>query len=308
MGWPRRRGSRGPCRRSGSTSLGSDGFRYWTAVEALERAAGFWASILPAGTRWFMGASLPVSLDSGLDLNAYYDRSELAFFHEVVKRHHRLQRRESRHRRPRARPRGAGCDPPAVMGRGRRRTGGVSRGLWRHQRDLLALQLESLRKAVLLETEGKLYRNSRLSRVAEQLGWAIRQRHPDAVDSDSLRNAVNSFFYRDPQTLPPRAPASMLSSEPHSFARVFVGAFFEALAGMVPAPATSDGPARDRHGRRAAARRRDLRGADRARLLQSDRGAHAGGGSRAVPGQVSRTVEGARSCVTACCRWNRRSA
>ena len=70
-----------------------------------------------------------------------------------------------------------------------------------------ALQLESLRKAVLLETEGKLYRNSRLSRVAEQLGWAIRQRHPDAVDSDSLRNAVNSFFYRDPQTLPPRAPA-----------------------------------------------------------------------------------------------------
>ena len=185
----------------GQHTLGSDAFRYWTAVDALERSAGFWASILPAGTRWFVGASLPVALDEGLDLNAYYDRTELAFFHEVVGGvtvysgespdivAHELGHAVLDAIRPQLWD-AAAAEPAAFH----EAFGDISA-------IFAALQLESLRKAVLLETEGKLYRNSRLSRVAEQLGWAIRQRHPDAVDSDSLRNAVNSFFYRDPQTL-----------------------------------------------------------------------------------------------------------
>jgi len=53
------------------------------------------------------------------------------------------------------------------------------------------------------------------------------------VDADCLRNAVNSFFYRQPESLPPMAPASALSSEPHSFSRVFTAAWLESLAGMV---------------------------------------------------------------------------
>ena len=64
--------------------------------------------------------------------------------------------------------------------------------------------------AVIAETGGKLYRSTRLSRLAEQLGWAIRQRQPGDVETDCLRNAVNSFFYQDPQALPPKAPASHL--------------------------------------------------------------------------------------------------
>jgi len=53
------------------------------------------------------------------------------------------------------------------------------------------------------------------------------------VDPDCLRNAANAFFYRDPQTLPPSAPASQLSSEPHAFSRVFTGGFLDAVAGLV---------------------------------------------------------------------------
>src|SRR5258706_6652641 len=93
---------------------------------------------------------------------------------------------------------------------------------------LSALQLPSVRSATILDTGGKLYRSSGLSRLAEQLGWAIRQRQPADVDSDCLRNAVNPFFYQDPQTLPPKGPASQISTEPHSFSRIFTGAFFEA--------------------------------------------------------------------------------
>jgi hypothetical protein len=79
--------------------------------------------------------------------------------------------------------------------------------------------------------------------VAEQLGYAIRQRSPDAVDRDSLRNAANSFVYVDPLTLPPSGPAASLSRAPHNFSRVFTGAFLEALGGMVVA--LSDPPRAD---------------------------------------------------------------
>ena len=85
--------------------------------------------------------------------------------------------------------------------------------------------------AVIADTVGDLSRASRLSRLAEQLGWAIRQFSPSAVEGDCLRNAANSFFYANPETLPSSAPAVSLSSEPHSFSRVFTGAFLEALAG-----------------------------------------------------------------------------
>jgi hypothetical protein len=104
---------------------------------------------------------------------------------------------------------------------------------------LSALQLQSLRAAILHDTGGNLYQNSRLSRLAEQLGTAIRAQAPDAVNPDCLRNAVNSFTYQDPINLPQMAPAAQLSSEPHSFSRVFTGAFFEALAGMLTAKAAN---------------------------------------------------------------------
>src|SRR5437762_11317133 len=98
---------------------------------------------------------------------------------------------------------------------------------------LSALQVTSLRGKVLDETGGRLNVNSRLSRLAEQLGWAIRQLSPTAVDGDCLRNAANRFFYVDPNALPPSAPSTELSSEVHSFSRIFTGAFLDALSRML---------------------------------------------------------------------------
>ena len=96
---------------------------------------------------------------------------------------------------------------------------------------LSALQLPSVRAAVLAGVKG--YKSTQLSRCAEQLGAAIRQVARTAVDSDCLRNAYNSFKYVDPQTLPDRAPADKLCAEVHSFSRIFTGAFYEILCGML---------------------------------------------------------------------------
>ncbi len=212
---------------------GSAGFRYWTAAEALRRAADFWGRHVPAGTTWQPGDPLRVHLDRGVDLNAYYDRRGLSFFHDTVSRSTVY----------------SGESPDVLCHElGHAVLDALRPQLWDAMSDEVAafhesfgdvsallsgLQLRSLRSAVLTETSGRLHRASRLSRLAEQLGWAIRQGRPDLVEPDCLRNAVNSFFYRSPMSLPPSGPASSLSSEPHSFSRVFTGGFYEALANMV---------------------------------------------------------------------------
>lgn len=226
----------------GKYGLGTPEFRYWTAAEALRRVADFWGPIVGAGTSWHpsVGRYLEVLLDEGEEFNAFYDRKALNFFHGSVGGTTVY----------------SGESPDVVCHEfGHAVLDAVQPGLWGatsaeppalHEGFadisalLSALQLRSMREYVLEATSGRIDRSSRLSRLAEQLGWAIRQFAPQAVDADCLRNACNSFFYQDPVTLPPEAPASSLSSEPHSFSRVFSGAFLTALAGMFEAQATHD--------------------------------------------------------------------
>lgn len=219
-------------------SPGTPEFRYWTAAEALRRGGDLWGRLLP-GVRWFktVGPRLPVKLDAGIDLNAFYDRRGLEFFHDTVRgitvfsgESPDVVCHELGH---------AVLDAirPPLFNAGFIETGAFHESFGDISGLLAALQLDVVRQDVLSETSGRLSRASSLSRMAEQLGWAIRQVAPGAAERDCLRNAANRFFYRDPSTLPPDAPATSLSSEEHSFSRVFTGAFLDALAGMLSAAA-----------------------------------------------------------------------
>jgi hypothetical protein len=214
-------------------------FRYWNAVSALARGINFWGPLLPEGTRWTTNQQpLQVQMDEGVDFNAFFARdSGLNFFHGVVDK----------------------VDPPVTVFSGEspdvvchelghaildavkpelfdamsNEVGAFHEAFGDISSTLSDLQLPSLRQIVLDQTGGKLNKNSRLSQQARQLGWAIRvQLDPTAVDNDCLRNTSNSFFYQDPAGLPPSAPATQLSSEVHSFSRVFSGAFLDVVAGM----------------------------------------------------------------------------
>ncbi len=220
-------------------ALGTPEFRYYAAAAALARTASFWGSLVSSGTHWQVGKVLPVELDSGVDLNAFYTRGGfgdapgLHFFHDSVGGRtyfsadspdvacHEMGHAVLDAVRPEL------FDAQTIEAPAFHESFGDMSAI------LSALQVPSFRQEVLTSTGGALNRASRLSRLAEQLGAAIRVGHPDAVDPDCLRNACNSFFYRDPQTLPPSAPASQLSSEPHSFSRLFTGGFLDALAGIV---------------------------------------------------------------------------
>jgi hypothetical protein len=212
-------------------------FRYWNANSALARAINFWGPLLPSGTQWSTNQQpMQVNLDEGQDFNAFYAReSGLNFFHGPVDAPSMTVF--------------SGASPDATCHElGHAILDAVKPELFNamslevaafHEAfgDISAmlskLQLASLRDFVLQQTRGQLGSNSRLSQLARQLGWAIRvQVDPTAVDSDSLRNTSNNFFYRDPTGLPPTAPATQLSSEPHSFSRVFSGAFLDVMAAM----------------------------------------------------------------------------
>jgi len=213
-------------------------FVYYANAAALRRTADFWGSIVPSGTNWELGKTLPVFLDSGVDFNAFYTRGDggdkpgLHFFHGTEGGRvffsaespdvccHEMGHGVLDSLRPQL------FDAQSIE------SAAFHESFADMSAILSALQVPTLRTTLLAETNGAINRSSRLSRLAEQLGAAIRAGHPDAVDPDCLRNAANSFFYRDPQTLPPNAPASQLSSEPHNFSRVFTGGFLDALAGM----------------------------------------------------------------------------
>jgi hypothetical protein len=205
-------------------------FRYWTAAEALRRGGDLWAPLLGV-KRWEPGPVLGVSLDKGVDLNAYYDRSELAFFHEMVGQKtyysgespdvvcHEMGHACLDAHRPEL------FDAPFVEVASFHESFGDMSAI------LCALQLPGVRAAALNGV--KTNAASPLSRLAEQLGEAIRLVDQGAVDVDCLRNAHNAFRYVNPQTLPDSAPAADLCAEPHSFSRVFTGAFYEILSGMI---------------------------------------------------------------------------
>ena len=216
-------------------------FRHWVAADAFSRAVSVWSPHVPARTRWQTGPTLPVLLDAGVDLNAFYTRGGfgdppgLSFFHDTVA----------------GKTVYSGESPDITTHElGHALLDAIRPELWDvmsvevasfHEAFgdisavLSALQVASVRESVLSETNNKVFRSSRASRLAEQLGWAVRQLYPGSAETDCLRNAVNSFFYRDPEALPPNAPSQLLSSEPHSFSRVFTGAFVEMLAGIFTA-------------------------------------------------------------------------
>ncbi len=224
---------------------GTPNFRFYAAAAALRRTADFWGPIIAPTTGWRVGKTLPVVLDDGVDLNAFYTRggfgeaAGLHFFHQTVA----------------GRTYFSGESPdvvchemghavldairPQLFNANTIEAAAFHESFGDMTAILSALQVVSFRQQVISETAGVLNRASRLSRLAEQLGAAIRVQHPDSVEPDCLRNAANSFFYRDPQTLPPRAPASQLSSEPHSFSRVFTAGFLDALAGIFKLQATT---------------------------------------------------------------------
>ena len=220
-------------------------FLYWQIASALDRGKRLWGRRLPEPGAWIPGRVLPAVAVAGQDLNAYYDRKALRFFQDVDAKTHATVH--------------SGDSPDVVTHeQGHAILDAIRPDLWDaphfevaafHEAfgDLAAIAVAlaepALAERALSETKGDAARSNLVSRLAEELGEAVRDKYGlDAAPPGALRDAVNTFVYTDPKGLPDDAPAQSLSAEPHSFCRVITGACWDVLVAIFRASPDPDRP------------------------------------------------------------------
>lgn len=204
----------------------------------LSHAYDIWENYFGAPYAWFMGDVLPVVPRAGRDLNAYYDRAALRFFyttdsltqrtlytcessdvaahecgHAILDAHH-----------------------PDYWSSLHPETSAFHEAFGDLTALLTTLQFPSVRERLLRETNEDLRQSSNVTRLAEQLGKALFIEYgKNVAGATFLRDLVNTFRYRETWTLPATAPFTRLSSESHSFSRIFSGALYQILVGIYEA-------------------------------------------------------------------------
>jgi len=241
---------------------GTLAFDYWQGEAALVRAIGVWEDLFERDFKaWHSGRPLRVKLRAGRDLNAFYDRSSLQFFYDVDPETGRkvyaaesldVVTHETGH---------AILDvfQPSYWSSVDLETASFHESFGDCSALVTTLTDPGVRGAFLAAAgagaaragasaaragrsaarsdHGAAPRASNLvSRLAEALGKALYDKYGPSVSGDPtcLRDANNSFRYAPPETLPASSSkGGALTSEPHSFSRVFTGAFYDLLVWLL---------------------------------------------------------------------------
>lgn len=234
----------------GVAEPGTPQFLFWQVRDAALAAVRAWEACAGAHTQWQGRRSkLPLKPDAGEDLNAFYDRDSVSFFHQDVGRGRLVYS-------------GASTDVVAhEVGHGL--LDSVRADLWDvafleagafHEAFgdcmgiLTALEDGATRKALLAQAPTLKKRNF-VESFAEELAWGIGQVMPGHNASEP-RHAFNRYRFQVPSSLPSDGGPGVLINEVHSFAMVFTGCFWDLIAAFYAA-APTPGPA----ALRSAARR-----------------------------------------------------
>lgn len=89
--------------------------------------------------------------------------------------------------------------------------------------------INNMVEEMLLETNGDLLKTNVIARIGEQVGRAIFRAKglENMPENFALRTAINSYQYEEPEKLPTKAPENQIAGEPHSFSRIFTGAWYK---------------------------------------------------------------------------------
>ena len=210
---------------------GTPGFLFWQCREAALATLEAWESINGSLARW--ARSNPVNRlelrpDHGRDLNAFYDRQSVSFFHFTTG--------------PKTTFSGASTDVVAHEV-GHALLDQLRPDLWDvsflepaafHEAFgdcialLTALSDQQTRQA-LLAVSPDLGTANFVETTAEDLSDGVLRALGPTHPASQPRHALNTFKWQLPATLPTSGPPNVLASEAHSLARVFTGCFYDTL-------------------------------------------------------------------------------
>jgi hypothetical protein len=104
---------------------------------------------------------------------------------------------------------------------------------------LTALSDKEMRES-LLKTTANLSKKNFVATLMEDLADGTKRDSGADFDGSAPRNALNNFKWQLPTTLPKSGKPSVLTSEVHSFGRVFAGCFYDTIRNVFSAQAKKD--------------------------------------------------------------------
>jgi len=98
---------------------------------------------------------------------------------------------------------------------------------------LMALQDDATVAKCVDQTGGDLSKDNCVANNGENMGIVINHKAgKNVTGGDYGRTARNDFSWSDPSDLPAKTTYDKLSSEPHSFSRLWTGSFYDVLKGI----------------------------------------------------------------------------
>ena len=220
-------------------AVGTPGFVRWQARQAAILAVETWEKVLGSPvSNWSVGVANPKRLslepDAGADLNAFYDRVSVSFFHFPVAGSTVFS--------------GASTDVvahevghglldavrPDLWSSNFLETGGFHEAFGDVTAILTALSDRKTRTALLVASPDLGTANT-VEGTAEDLSEAVRlaigPNHPAAKP----RRALNSFQWQLPSTMPTTGGPDVMTAEVHSIARIMTGCFWDIVRALFAA-------------------------------------------------------------------------
>ena len=215
----------------GTFAPGTPGFLFWQCREAGLAALEAWETFAGQLTRWQGNRKkLPLLQDVGVDVNAFYDRDSVSFFHRTIGTKtffsgastdvvsHEVGHGLLDSIRPEL------WDAPFLE------AGAFHEAFGDCTAILTALNDLDTRKKLLAATTTLRKRNF-VESTMEELADAIR-RLQATHNAAEPRHAFNTFQFQIPETLPDDGGPGKLIDEVHSFGMVFTGCFYDLIAAI----------------------------------------------------------------------------
>jgi len=211
----------------GEYPVGTPDFLYWQCREAALASIAAWEEISGSFSRWQVGDTLKVLPDRGEDLNAYYDRLGLSFFHQKIASKTYFS--------------GASTDVVAHEA-GHAFLDAIRPDLWDSSRFevnafheafgdcvaiITALQDKESRVAIL----SKISSSNSVEALAEEISEGISKAAP-GINAAAPRRARNDFEWGPQGSLPTDGGPGKLIFEEHSFGQIFSGCFYDTIVNI----------------------------------------------------------------------------